>query len=118
MLGCITVNIHIQNFKIRLLCFVFFRQEETTPYSLLSVRIIKLKNAHQADYCKYLIFLLMLHHSQITLSAPACLDTAQMQNTKVILAKKLQLKAIYPTEYLFAISEVYFIIGNFFTLFI
>uniref|UniRef100_A0A8C3QSE7 Phospholipase A2 n=1 Tax=Cyanoderma ruficeps TaxID=181631 RepID=A0A8C3QSE7_9PASS len=26
------------------------KQEETTPYSLLTVRIIKLKNAHQADF--------------------------------------------------------------------
>lgn len=43
-----------------------------TPYSLLTVRIIKLKNAHQADFCKYQIFLLMLHHLQITLSASAC----------------------------------------------
>lgn len=35
------------------------------------------------------------------------LDAAQIKNTKVILAKKLQLKAIYATEYPFAISEIF-----------
>lgn len=71
MFGCITVNTHIQNFNISPL-FYFFQQEEMTPYSLLTVRIIRLKNAHQADFCKYQILFLTLHHPQITLLAPAC----------------------------------------------
>lgn len=41
------------------------------------------------------------------------LDIAEVQNTEVILAKKSQLKAIYATEYLFAISEVCLVIGFF-----
>ena len=67
----ITINTRISNFKAHLLCY-FFQQEEMSPYSLLTVRIIKLRNAHQADFCKYQIFLLTLYSSKITGSAPAC----------------------------------------------
>lgn len=67
----LTLNTCIPSFKAHLLCY-FFQQEEMSPYSLLTVRIIKLTNAHQADFCKYQIFLLMLHNSQIIVPAPAC----------------------------------------------
>lgn len=66
----ITLNTCIPNFTAHLFCY-FFQQEEISPYSLLTVRIIKLRNAHQADFCKYQIFLLTLYSPKIIGSAPA-----------------------------------------------
>jgi len=81
-----------------------------SPYSLLTVRIIKLRNAHQADFCKYQIFLLTLLLDQPLL----VLAAAQMQNTEIIPAMKSQSKPISATKYLFTISEVLCCLGFFF----